>query len=180
MLMLQQAVTLKVMASGASSAAAVLIGRTVGEEDPEKLKRYTRALQRIFLAIGVLLAILMLLIRFPLLSVYALEISAETYDLAKVYMFIQAGVLFFMSYQMPVNSGIIRGGGDTKFILYLDIIGTFTLLPLAALGGLLWQWPAMIVIICMNLDQPLKCIPAFIRVNRYKWVKKLVREEKEV
>ena len=32
------------------------------------------------------------------------------------------------------------------------------------------------VIICLNADQCFKCVPAFIRVNRYHWIKKLTRE----
>lgn len=164
---------LKVMAVGASSAAAVLIGKTVGENDMPRVREYTRTLQMLFAGIGVLLCALMLMIRIPLLKVYAHEISAETYALANVYMLIQAAVLLVMSYQMPVNTGIIRGGGDTRFVLMLDTIMVFVFIPLAMLGGLVWHWQPVAVIICVNIDQLLKCIPAFIRVNRYRWVRKL-------
>ena len=166
---------LKVTSVGASSAASVLIGKTVGEGDLNKVKEYTRTLQLIFVGIGITLASIMLVIRVPLLGIYAAEISPETYRLANIYMLIQAVVLLVMSYQMPVNSGVIRGGGDTRFILVIDTICTFTFVPLAFLGGLVWHWPVIAVIICVNIDQALKCIPAFIRVNTYKWVKKLTR-----
>ena len=166
---------LKVTAVGASSAASVLIGKTVGEGDMDRLKTYARTLQLIFVGIGVMLAGLMLIIRLPLLGVYAKEISAETYALAGKYMLIQAAVLLVMSYQMPTNTGIIRGGGDTKFVLKLDLVSTFVFVPLSFMAGLVWKWPPVAVIICMNIDQFLKCIPAFIRANGYKWVKKLTR-----
>ena len=166
---------LKVTSVGASSAASVLIGKTVGEGNMDKLKQYTRTLQLIFVCIGLTLGTIMLLIRIPILGVYAAKITPETYSLANAYMLIQAVVLVGMSYQMPVNSGLIRGGGDTRFIFVLDTVCTFTFIPLAMLGGLVWHWPAIAVIICVNLDQMLKGIPAFIRVNSYKWVKKLTR-----
>lgn len=166
---------LKVTAVGASSAASVIIGKTVGEGDMNKVRQYVRTLQLLFVGVGVLLASLMLIIRIPLLSVYAPKITPETYRLANAYILIQSAVLFFMSYQMPVNTGIIRGGGDTKFILIIDTISVFTFIPLAALGGLVLGWPPIAVILCMNIDQLLKCIPAFIRCNRYKWVRKLTR-----
>lgn len=167
---------LKVTSVGAASAASVLIGKTVGEGDMERLKQYTRTLQLIFVGIGLMLGLIMLLIRIPLLGVYASKISAETYDLANIYMLIQAVVLVFMSYQMPVNAGIIRGGGDARFILILDMMVMFIFMPLACLGGLVWNWPVILVIVCMNIDQVIKCIPAVIRVNGYKWVHKLTRE----
>ena len=166
---------LKVTAVGASSAASVIIGKTVGEGDMPRLREYTRTLQLIFVGIGVALAAIMLLIRVPLLNIYAPKITPETYRLASAYMLIQAAVLLVMSYQMPVNTGIIRGGGDTKFILVIDTISVFTFIPLAALGGLVLGWPPIAVILCVNIDQFLKCIPAFIRCNGYHWVRRLTR-----
>ncbi len=166
---------LKVTAVGASSAAAVIIGKTVGENDSEHLHTYTRTLQVIFVGIGLTLGLVMLLIRIPLLSVYAPQISSETYRLADAYMLIQSAVLVFTAYQMPVNTGIIRGGGDTRFIFILDTIAICTFVPLAWFGGLVWNWPAIWVIICVNMDQLVKCVPAFIRVNSYKWVHRLTR-----
>ncbi|MBQ8506200.1 MAG: MATE family efflux transporter [Clostridia bacterium] len=166
---------LKVTSVGAASAAAVIIGKTVGRGDLPKVKEYTRTLQGIFVCIGIVLATAMLLIRTPLLGVYAPKISEETYRLANAYMLIQSAVLLVMSYQMPINAGIIRGGGDTKFIMYIDIIAICTFIPLAMLGGMVWGWPPIAVIICVNVDQLLKCIPAAIHVNGYRWVKKLTR-----
>lgn len=166
---------LKVTSVGAASAASVLIGKTVGQNDMNRVKEYTRTLQVIFVGIGILLAVVMLVIRLPLLSVYKPKITPETYRLADSYMLIQAAVLLVMSYQMPVNSGIIRGGGDARYLLILDTICTFIFIPLAMLGGLVWKWPPIAVIICVNVDQFLKCFPAFIRVNRYRWVRKLTR-----
>ena len=167
---------LKVTAVGAASAASVIIGKSVGEGDMQRVRVYTRTLQMIFVGIGVTLCAIMLMIRVPLLRVYAPKIAAETYDLAGAYMLIQAAVLLMTSYQMSVNTGIIRGGGDARFILILDMVTLFVFMPLAWLGGLAWSWPAIAVIICMNADQLIKCFPAFFYVNSYKWVHKLTRD----
>ncbi len=167
---------LKVTSVGAASAASVLIGKTVGEGDLPKVKLYTRTLQMIFIGIGVLLSCTMLLIRGPLLRFYAPTITPETYDLASAYMLIQTAVLLVMSYQMSVNAGIIRGGGDARFILILDMITLFFFMPLSWMGGLVWGWSPIAVILCMNADQFTKCIPACIYVNSYRWVRKLTRD----
>ena len=167
---------LKVTSVGAASAASVIIGKTVGEGDFDRVKDYTRTLQMLFLCIGTVLACIMLAIRLPLLHIYGAKILPETRELANVYMLIQAAVLFVMSYQMPVNAGIIRGGGDAKFIMYLDTIAVLVFVPLSAMAGLVWHWDAVPVILCMNADQFLKCIPACIRVNSYRWIRVLTRE----
>lgn len=165
---------LKVTSVGAASAASILIGKTIGEGRMEKLREYTRTLQLIFVAIGLTLGTIMLCLRKPLLSVY--DISARTRELAAAYMLIQSVVLCTMSYQMPVNTGIIRGGGDTRFAMILDLVSIWGIvLPVSLLCAFVWKLSPIVVIIALNSDQVFKCLPACIRVNSYKWVKKLTR-----
>jgi len=167
---------LKVTSVGASSAAAIIIGQTIGAGKKEKVKEYSRTLQCMFIGIGLTLGMIMFLIRIPLLSVY--QISPETRALANAYMLIQSVVLCTMSYQMPVNTGILRGGGDTRFTMIQDIVSIWGIvMPLSLLAAFVWKLSPVVVIMLLNADQGFKCIPACIRVNRYKWIKNLVREE---
>ena len=167
---------LKVTSVGAASAASVIIGKTVGAGKMDRLRQYTRTLQVLFVGIGLTLAALYTAIRFPLLSLY--NISEETRRMANAFMTIQTVTIFTMSYQMPVNTGIIRGGGDTGYIFKLDLISIVGIvLPLSLLAAFVWHMSPVAVTIFLNSDQVFKCIPAFIRVNRYKWVKKLTRDE---
>ena len=167
---------LKVTAVGAASAASILIGQTIGEGRMDKIREYTRTLQVIFVGIGCVLAVLMLLIRLPLLAVY--QVSDETRTLANAYMLIQSVVLLTASYQMPVNTGIIRGGGDTRYVMILDLVSIWGIVvPISLLAAFVWKLSPIWVIIFLNADQCFKCIPAFIRVNRYHWIKKLTRDE---
>lgn len=166
---------LKVASVGASSAAAILIGKAIGEgKYLSVLKEYTRTLQALFVAIGLVLGAALMIIRVPLLRVY--NISDETRALANAYMIIQSVVLVTMSYQMPTNGGIIRGGGDTRFVMILDLISIWGIvLPFSCLAAFVWRLSPIIVIILLNSDQVFKCVPAFIRVNSYKWIKRLTR-----
>ncbi len=166
---------LKVTSVGAASAASVLIGKTIGAGDMDRVRQYTRTLQVLFVGIGLALAVLYTAIRFPLLALY--NISGETRRMANAFMTIQTVTIATMSYQMPVNAGIIRGGGDTGFILKLDMISIVGIvLPLALLAAFVWNLSPVVVTFILNSDQIFKCVPAFIRVNGYKWVKKLTRD----
>lgn len=166
---------LKVASVGAASAAAVITGKTIGENlGEEKIKEYTRTLQVLFLAIGLVIGTALFFIRIPMLRIY--NISEETRSLANAYMIIQSVVLVTMSYQMPTNTGIIRGGGDTKFTMYLDFISIWGIvLPLSYLAAFVWNLSPIVVIMLLNSDQVFKCVPAFIHVNSYKWVRRLTR-----
>lgn len=166
---------LKVTSIGASSAASIIIGKTIGEsKGMDKIREYTRTLQVLFVCIGLVLGVALFFIRVPMLRIY--NISEETRTLANAYMIIQSVVLVTMSYQMPVNGGIIRGGGDTKFIMIVDLVSIWGIvLPLSFLAAFVWKASPVVVIMLLNSDQVFKCVPAFIRVNSYKWVRKLTR-----
>ena len=42
-----------------------------------------------------------------------------------------------MSYQMPVSVGVIQGGGDTRFSMYMNMISTWGIvMPLSFLCGI--------------------------------------------
>ena len=167
---------LKVAAIGASTAATILIGQSVGRKDSmEKLKEYTRTLQVLFAALGLVLGILYFLLSTPLLSFYTLE--PETRELAWQFLLVQSVVIVGMSYQMPTMGGIMRGGGNAKYQMVVDLISIWGIVvPLSFFGAFLWGWSPLAVVICMNADQLFKCVPAFIGCNRYRWVRRMVKD----
>lgn len=165
---------LAVAAAGASTAASILVGQQVGKGDIPVLKQTVRTLQLLFLGIGLVFAGILFAIRIPLLSGY--NISETTYRLASSFIIVKSIIMFTMSYQMPTNTGIIRGGGDTKFSMILDLISIWLIvLPVSYLAAFVWRLSPVIVVICLNSDQVFKCIPAAIRVNRYHWIRQLTR-----
>lgn len=169
---------LKVMAVGAASATAIIIGKTVGKGDMQKLKEYVRTFQCIFLCISLLTGVTLFIIRSFILEFY--DLSPETYATAKSFLLVLCITGMGTAYQMPVNIGIVRGGGDSKFVFINDLISIWGIvLPLSFLGAFVFKWDPTIVLFCLNSDQIFKCAAAAIKANRYKWAKKLTRETAE-
>ena len=163
---------LKVAAVGASGAASVMIGKTIGEGNQRKIREYSRTMQMIFLGIGLLIAVLLFILKDPIISLY--KISDETARFADGFLLVLCVAGAGMAYQMPVNTGIVRGGGDTKYVLVMDLVSIWGIvLPLSALAAFVFHWHPVAVIACLNADQVFKCLPAVIKVNRYRWIKKL-------
>lgn len=167
---------LKVAAVGAATASSILIAKQIGSgADDAALHRSAHTMQAIYLATGLTLALILFVIRVPLLSLY--KLSDTTHALAEQFLLLQCAVVFTMSYQMPASMGILRGGGDTKFPVIVDLISIWCIvLPVSYLAAFVWKAPAIVVAICLNADQFFKCIPNAIRVNRYHWIHKLTRE----
>ena len=166
---------LKVFAGAAAAAAGLTIGKTVGTGAIEKVKEYARSLQVIFLLIGVFIFTGILLLRAPVLALY--NITPATKDLAAQFLTIMAFTSFGMSYQMPTLTGIVRGGGDTRFVMINDLISIWGIvIPFSLLAAFVFNWPPVAVMICLQSDQVFKCIPAAIKVNRFNWIKQLTRK----
>ena len=167
-----------VVAYGAASASAVMIGKAVGAGREHMLKEYTRTLQVLYLGIGFFTGLILFLLRDPIVLLFS--VSDEAKELAKQFMAVLSITVVGTSYQVACLTGIVRGGGDTRFVLYNDTIFMWGLvLPLSALAAFVFHWSSVTVFFCLKCDQLLKCIVAVVKVNSYNWVRKLTRDKIE-
>ncbi len=165
----------KSMAVGASSAASVVIGKTIGEGDMRRVRLYARRLQKMFVMIGLVSGICLFFLRIPVLNLY--DLSPETREMANSFLIILSVICVTMSYQMPTNNGIIRGGGNAMFVVRMDLISIWCIvIPLSLIMAFVVEASPVAVVCCLNADQVFKCIPAFLEVNYGNWVKKLTRD----
>lgn len=165
----------KVMAIGASNAAAVCMGQVVSR-GKEYAVKCANSLQIIFIAIGILVAVVLFIIRVPILNMY--KVSPETRELADQFIKLLCIIGFCMSYQMSCNCGITRGGGDPKFVMYVDLICIWLIvIPLSFLAAFKFHWSPLAIMLCLNIDQIIKIIPAAIKVNSHTWYKDLTVEK---
>lgn len=163
---------LKVASIGSAGAASVIIGRTIGEGRIDKTKEYAKTMQIIFVVIGIMTGIALFLLRTPIISAY--NISDEAKELANGFLIVLSVTVIGTSYQMPTNIGIVRGGGDSKYVLIMDLTSIWGIvLPLSFLAAFVFHWHPIAVIACLNADQIFKSIPAIIKCNRFNWIKKL-------
>lgn len=165
----------KSAATGASSTASVLIGKAIGIGDLGLVKRYAKKLQYMFVMIGVVSGLLLFFIRIPVLGLY--DLQPETKAMANAFLVILSVICVGMSYQMPTNNGIIRGGGSAMFVVKMDLISIWMIvIPLSFLLAFKVKASPAVVVCCLNSDQIFKCIPAFVKCNYGKWIHKLTRE----
>ena len=160
---------------GAASAASVIIGKTIGTGDMDKVKEYSNRLQRIFVVIGLISGTLLFFLRIPVLSLY--DLQPATKEMANAFLIILSVVCVGMSYQMPTNIGIIRGGGNAKFVVKMDLISIWGIvLPLSFFMAFVVKASPVVVVCCLNADQVFKCIPAYLESHYGNWIRRLTRE----
>lgn len=163
---------LSVIAYGSANASAVIISKTIGENKIASLKQYSVTLQIIYLIIGLITGTMLFLVRKTVVSWYI--ISAEAEYLALGFIIILSVTVIGTSYEMAGLTGIVRGGGDTVFVLKNDFIFMWLfVIPAAVLAAFYFKASPLIVFMLLKSDQILKCIVAAVKINRYTWIKKL-------
>jgi putative MATE family efflux protein len=157
-----------------ANVASVVTGKTVGEGRLEKVRAYSKTMQGIFLALGLVLGALLFLFKDPILGIY--RISEETRSLTRSFLTILSVTTVGSCYEYPVEGGIIGGGGSTRYAAVTDnlFMWLFTI-PSAVLSAFVFHFPPAATYCFLKADQLLKCIPNGITVNRYRWVKILTR-----
>lgn len=159
-----------VVGMSSANVASVTMGKTIGEGMLSMVRSYAKTMQIIFLLIGVIFGGLMFLCKNVIVNLYT--VSAETKELTIMFLTILSITTIGTCYEYPVESGIIAGGGVTKYAALIDnlFMWLFTI-PAAYLSAFVFQFPPAVTFCFLKADQLLKCIPNFIVCNRYRWVR---------
>jgi Na+-driven multidrug efflux pump len=166
-----------VLVYGIANASGVIIGRTVGSGDLEKVKVYTKTLQGIFLIFGLITGLVIFLTKNLIIDAGFPNISADAHAYAIQFLTVFSVTIIGTSYQMSVLTGIVRAGGATSFVLINDLIHVWLIvIPSALLSAFVFHFPPVVVFACLKCDQILKCAVAVVKLNRYNWMRKLTRE----
>ena len=165
----------KSISVGSASAASVIIGKTIGTGNYNLAKIYSKRLQKLFVGIGILSAALLFFLRSPFLSLY--DLQPETMEMTNIFLLLFCVIVLGMSYQMPTNNGIIRGGGNTMFVVKMDLISIWMIvIPMSFVMAFVIKASPVVVFGCLNADQIFKCVPAFLEVNYGNWIRKLTKD----
>lgn len=158
-----------------ANVASVTIGKTIGEGRLDCVKSYAKTMQVIFLLIGVVFGSFMFLMKDIIVNLYT--VSDETKALATIFLAILSITTVGTCYEYPVESGIIAGGGNTKYPAIIDnlFMWLFTI-PGAFLSAFVFEFSPVVTFFILKADQLLKCIPNAITCNRYRWVRVLTQD----
>lgn len=171
---IQQLIT--VFVYGIANASAVIIGKTIGTGDLPLAHRYAKTLQACYIATGAVCGLTMFLVKDAFLSIY--QITEATRLLARQFMTVQSFVVFMLAYSAPSVMGILRGGGDARFIVKLDLSIIWGIaIPFGVIAGFFLHLPMPAVYLCLKIDEPIKGICAFFRLQSTKWMHNVTREE---
>lgn len=161
-----------VLTVGISNASGIITGHTMGEGDYKKAHKQGYTFIIIGFLIGIVAAIIILLLKNPVISYY--QVSAEAKSIANQLMNAITIIMIFQSVSSILTKGVLRAGGDTKFLMAGDILFLWIAsVPLGALAGLVFHWSAFWIYTFLKIDQVIKCVWCIFRLHSGKWLKKI-------
>ena len=165
---------LTVVNTSMAGASGVVVGNSVGEGNARKAYQEGLAYIILSVAFGLVFSLVIFLFRDAYIGIY--DISAETAAAAR-------SIFTFIIFASPVEAmaqvtskGILRGGGDSRFILWADSILLWAFsLPLGALAGLVWGMSPFWVYFFLKLQYGGKGIVCLIRFFTKRWIKTVTK-----
>ena len=75
---------------------------------------------------------------------------------------------------MVCGSGIIRSGGETKYTLFLDVVGTYGIgIPLGIIAAFVLKMPIQWVYFIISIEEIVRLVFGVRRIKSRKWIRKI-------
>lgn len=163
--------------SGLAQASGILIGKTLGSEEYEKAYSQAKKLMLYGFIGAVVLSAALICVRESYVGIYRVDNVVK--NTAGNILLVFALIAPVKVMNMILGGGIIRSGGHTKYVMLIDIIGTWGFgVPLGLLGAFLWKLPIVYVYFLLSLEECVRLgISFFIFLRRY-WMGSLAGNDR--
>lgn len=167
-----------ILIQGVCQAGCIVTGHTLGRGEKKKAQEQAWTFLILGIIIGAVAGLIIMLISEPVIGFY--NIQEETKEIARQLMAAISIIVVFQSTNSIMMKGVLRGGGDTKFLMVADILFLWVVsVPLGALSGLYWHMSAFWIYFFLKIDQILKSFWCIFRLKGGKWMKGISGSKKE-
>lgn len=155
--------------SGLSQAAGILIGRRLGKRDYESAYYDSKRLCVYGFIGSLVLSLVLILTRSSYINLYNVD---EQVSHVGSQLLLAFAILAPIKVQnMILGGGIIRSGGRTKYIMIIDMIGTWLIgVPLGLFTGLVLKLPIVWVYFILSQEELFRFIVSIFMFRSRKWM----------
>ncbi|WP_343063288.1 MATE family efflux transporter [Halobacillus locisalis] len=164
---------------GLSDASTVMVGNNIGAGEKDKGFRYAKTFLVLSVLLSIVLGVAVTIISPFFISIY--DVTEFVASQAQYILLIFAVMMAPRIINMINNVGVLRAGGDTKFVMYLDLFGVWGVgFPLAAIGAFVFEWPVYIVFLLANVHEVVRAIVGVRRTLSRKWMNNVIEEKEQI
>lgn len=157
---------------GLSQAAGVIIGKKLGNKEYDDAYKASKKLILYGLVGSIILSIIIIMISQYYVNIYRVEESVK--QLTRQILIAYAIIAPFKVQNMIVGGGIIRSGGKTKYVMIIDMIGTWGFgVPLGLLSAFVFKLSIPYVYFILSLEECVRFAISLVVLRRKKWMNSL-------
>jgi len=157
---------------GLSQAASVIIGKMLGNQEYDKAYESAKKLVWYGFVGSFILSVLIILTSFAYVNIYQVEETVKL--LTKQILFAYALVAPFKVLNMILGGGIIRSGGKTKYVMVIDMIGTWMFgVPLGFWSAFVLELSIPYVYFILSLEECVRFAISVVVLRKRTWMRSL-------
>ena len=160
---------------GLSQAASIIVGKKLGNREYDDAYWASKRLL-VYGALGsIALSAVVILVSKYYVNIYMVEPTVKL--LTRQILFAYALVAPFKVLNMILGGGIIRSGGKTKYVMVIDMIGTWGVgVPLGLLAAFVWKLSIPYVYFLLSLEECVRFCISMVVFMRKRWMNSLEAE----
>ncbi len=158
---------------GICNAAAVILGNEMGADRLDRAEKYAKYYMVLLFGLSIIGAIIVVFVKEPVIGIFEMPATVNHYIRLCITAFAIYTPIRMLNCLIIV--AILRSGGDTKAALFLDVSSVWLIgIPMAVLGGLVFQLPVYIVYAMIMIEEIYKLVFGYMRYRKKKWLKNMV------
>lgn len=155
--------------SGLAQAAGILIGKRLGERNYDQAYRESKRICLYGLVGSLFLSGLLVMLRMPYVQIY--KVGDGVHNIGGWLLVAFALLTPVKVANMILGGGIIRSGGKTKYIMLIDMFGTWGIgVPLALITGLVLKLPIFWVYLILSQEELVRLVISVFMFRSRKWM----------
>lgn len=171
-----QAITIGAL-TGVSQAAGIMIGKLLGAKEYEKAYRDAKRMMLYGFCGSLVLSAAIAVLAGYYVRIFNVEESVRL--AAKSLLFAYALISPVKVQNMILGGGIIRSGGKTRYVMVIDLIGTWLIgVPLGLISAFVWEMPVAAVYFMLSLEECVRFAISLVVYRKRKWMQSLEGQSK--
>ncbi|WP_092325772.1 MATE family efflux transporter [Butyrivibrio sp. YAB3001] len=155
--------------SGLAQAAGILIGKRLGEKEYDKAYSESQQLCLYGFAGAVILSTLLVISRSLYIGLFKVDLDVRGIGGQLLLAFAILAPVKVMN--MILGGGIIRSGGRTKYIMIIDMLGTWLVgVPLGLYAGLVLKLPIVWTYFILSQEELFRLVITIFMFRSKKWM----------
>jgi len=165
-----------VLSRGLANACTVMVGNKIGADEEDEAVVYADNFMILSAALGLVLGVLIYFSK-DLILIFFRNLTPSMYNTSRNLLIVLAASFFIRSFNGTLIVGVLRGGGDTRFSMLLEMGSVWLVgVPLAFLGALVFRFPVYYVFLLVNIEEIVKAAIGILRVKSKKWVTNIIHD----